>query len=156
LGKFVKLESVSLSGFRFVHFIYASTQEMSKAERLLSYSLLSLITGKPLASAPMNGIGEDDNSPSNKGNGIVNPDGAWCWRQECQGLLNCFMIQLLYRKKFFVDCLRLTKAIQKMSDMLQSTADLYDDHVSLDLCGFYLEAEGTIRHDALNLQRTMR
>ena len=33
---------------------------MSKAQRLLSYSLLSLITSKPLASAPTTGISEED------------------------------------------------------------------------------------------------
>lgn len=29
-----------------------------------------------------------------------------------------------------LDCLRLTKAIQKTSESLQTVADLYDDHVS--------------------------
>jgi hypothetical protein len=28
------------------------------------------------------------------------------------------------------DCLKLSKAMQKTSEMLQKTADLYDDHVS--------------------------
>jgi len=75
---------------------------MSKAERLLSYSLFSLITSKPLAS---NGGGiaeededEEDQYPNNvngtvkgynpnkhKGKGTMNKDGAWCWREGCEG-----------------------------------------------------------------------
>jgi hypothetical protein len=31
------------------------------------------------------------------------------------------------------DCLRLTKAMQRTAETLQSIADLYDDHVSLRL-----------------------
>jgi hypothetical protein len=59
--------------------------EMSKAERLLSYSLLSLITSKPLASASMNGISEEDGEYNVKGKGLLNEDGAWCWREGCGG-----------------------------------------------------------------------
>ncbi|KAF7360444.1 Sorting nexin lst-4 [Mycena venus] len=84
--------------------------EMSKAERLLSYSLLSLITSKPLASAPVTGASEEEEDYNAKGKGLLNEDGAWCWREGCQ------------------DCLKLTKAMQKTSDALQSVADLYDDH----------------------------
>ncbi|KAJ6612645.1 hypothetical protein B0H10DRAFT_2051303 [Mycena sp. CBHHK59/15] len=84
--------------------------EMSKAERLLSYSLLSLITSKPLASAPVTGASEEEEDYNAKGKGLLNEDGAWCWREGCQ------------------DCLKLTKAMQKTSEALQSVADLYDDH----------------------------
>ncbi|KII84264.1 hypothetical protein PLICRDRAFT_46118 [Plicaturopsis crispa FD-325 SS-3] len=87
--------------------------EMSKAERLLSYSLLSLITSKPLASAPLTGIDEDDEDNGSTGKptvGLLNEDGAWCWREGCE------------------DCLVLTKALQKTSEGLQNVADLYDDH----------------------------
>ncbi|KAF9467849.1 hypothetical protein BDZ94DRAFT_1155100 [Collybia nuda] len=84
--------------------------EMSKAERLLAYSLLSLITSKPLASAPMTGITEEDEQYNTKGKGLLNEDGAWCWREGCR------------------DCLKLTKAMQKTSETLQNVADLYDDH----------------------------
>ncbi|KAI8972878.1 PX-domain-containing protein [Trametes punicea] len=85
--------------------------EMSKAERLLSYSLLSLITAKPLASAPTTGISEEDEEQSNSSaHGHVNGHGAWCWREDCEG------------------CLKLTKAMQKTSETLQIVADLYDDH----------------------------
>lgn len=57
---------------------------MSKAERLLSYSLFSMITGITLASAQMNGISEDDQTTGG-GTGSVNSDGAWCWREGCSG-----------------------------------------------------------------------
>ncbi|KAH9940322.1 PX-domain-containing protein [Amylocystis lapponica] len=87
--------------------------EMSKAERLLSYSLLSLITSTPLASAPTTGIGEDEEDEEDTistKKGHMNDAGAWCWREGCD------------------DCLRLTKAMQKTAETLQSVADLYDDH----------------------------
>ncbi|KAG1870008.1 hypothetical protein F4604DRAFT_1773130 [Suillus subluteus] len=84
--------------------------EMSKAERLLSYSLLSLITSTPLSSAPLTEINKDAEDTSPQGNGLLNEEGAWCWREGCQ------------------DCLKLTKAMQKTSDSLQTVADLYDDH----------------------------
>ncbi|KAJ7598847.1 hypothetical protein C8J56DRAFT_915178 [Mycena floridula] len=84
--------------------------EMSEAERLLSYSLLSLITSKPLASAPTTGVAEEDEEYTSKDKGLMNHDGAWCWREGCQ------------------DCLKLTKAMQKTCESLHSVADLYDDH----------------------------
>ncbi|KAG6817405.1 hypothetical protein H0H87_009049 [Tephrocybe sp. NHM501043] len=59
--------------------------EMSNAERLLSYSFLSLITSKPLASAPMTGVNEEDELYDVKSRGLSNDDGAWCWREDCQG-----------------------------------------------------------------------
>ncbi|KAK7462902.1 hypothetical protein VKT23_007481 [Stygiomarasmius scandens] len=101
--------------------------DMSKAERLLSYSLFSLITSKPLASNS-GGIAEEDedeedqypnnvngtvkgyNPNKHKGKGTMNKDGAWCWREGCE------------------ECLALTKAMQRTADSLQSVADLYDDH----------------------------
>lgn len=83
--------------------------EMSKAERLLSYSLLSLITARPLLSPPTNtGVDEENYIP--KAKSLINSEGAWCWREGCQG------------------CLKLTKAMQKTSETLQNVADLYDDH----------------------------
>lgn len=65
--------------------------EMSRAERLLSYSLLALITSKPLASASATtpeeeGEDEDETLPlTDKGKGAMNADGAWCWREGCTG-----------------------------------------------------------------------
>ncbi|KAI3602522.1 sh3px3 protein [Moniliophthora roreri] len=87
-----------------------SRVEMSKAERLLSYSLLSLITSKPLASAPTTGVVEEDEEYNSKDKGLLNEDGAWCWREGCKA------------------CLGMTKAMQRTSEALQSVADLYDDH----------------------------
>ncbi|KAI0754215.1 PX-domain-containing protein [Daedaleopsis nitida] len=84
--------------------------EMSKADRLLSYSLLSLITAKPLAQAPTTGISEEDEEPNATTHGHVNEDGAWCWREGCDS------------------CLKWTKAMQKTSETFQIVADLYDDH----------------------------
>ncbi|KAI1794306.1 hypothetical protein LXA43DRAFT_134219 [Ganoderma leucocontextum] len=86
--------------------------EMSKAERLLSYSLLSMITAKPLASAPTTGLREEEEEGEQNAatHGHVNEEGAWCWREGCDS------------------CLKLTKAMQKTSETLQIVADLYDDH----------------------------
>ncbi|KAF7795635.1 hypothetical protein EIP86_006800 [Pleurotus ostreatoroseus] len=84
--------------------------EMSKAQRLLAYSMLSLITSKPLASAPTTGINEEDEEDASGTRGHMNEDGAWCWREGCD------------------DCLKLTKAMQKTSETFQTVADLYEDH----------------------------
>jgi hypothetical protein len=76
---------------------------MSKAERLLSYSLLSLITTKPIATLPNAGVTvrEEDSyfpfdheemrdheeyKPAQKAKGYVNEEGAWCWREGCEGM----------------------------------------------------------------------
>lgn len=60
---------------------------MSKAERLLSYTLQSLITSKSLASAPTTGLNDDDDDEeqehSSTTQGHLNEDGAWCWRENC-------------------------------------------------------------------------
>jgi sorting nexin-9/18/33 len=63
---------------------------MSRAERLLSYSLLALITSKPLASASTTLEEEDEEEDeipplTDKGKGVMNTDGAWCWREGCPG-----------------------------------------------------------------------
>jgi sorting nexin-9/18/33 len=57
---------------------------MSKAERLLSYSLLSLISSKPLASVSTVGINEDDGSYDVKEKGLLNDEGARFWREACE------------------------------------------------------------------------
>lgn len=59
---------------------------MSEAERLLSYSLLSLITSKPLAQALTTGVAQEDEEYSSKDKGLLNEDGAWCWREHCPGM----------------------------------------------------------------------
>ncbi|KIJ61647.1 hypothetical protein HYDPIDRAFT_31245, partial [Hydnomerulius pinastri MD-312] len=82
--------------------------EMSKAERLLSYSLLSLITAKPSLSTPALGAIEEEENATPQLQGLMNEDGAWCWQA--------------------ADCLKLTKAVQKSCESFQRVADLYDDH----------------------------
>ncbi|EKM57596.1 uncharacterized protein PHACADRAFT_115831 [Phanerochaete carnosa HHB-10118-sp] len=102
------------SGVQGVRNIYGKIRqasvEMSQAQRLLSYSLLSLITSKPLARASTAGIPEEEEDRDPKLKGHMNEDGAWCWREGC------------------TECLQLTKAMQKTSETLQTVADLYDDH----------------------------
>jgi hypothetical protein len=68
---------------------------MSKAERLLSYSLLSLISSKPLASASTVGINEDDGSYDVKEKGLLNDEGAWCWREGCESEQTTHDLQML-------------------------------------------------------------
>jgi len=62
---------------------------MSRAERSLSYSLLSLITSKPLSSSASEDDQEEDGLVGEKGDdkrkGTINKDGAWCWREGCTG-----------------------------------------------------------------------
>ncbi|KDR80060.1 hypothetical protein GALMADRAFT_62609 [Galerina marginata CBS 339.88] len=88
--------------------------EMSKAERLLSYSLLSLITSKPMTSSSAPGTTSDEEGENGKSDekkkGLLNNDGAWCWREGCS------------------ECLKLTKAVQKTCETLQTVANLYDGH----------------------------
>ena len=62
-----------------------SVIEMSRAERLLSYSLLALITSKPLASGPTTTPEEEDEIPPlvDRCKDAVNAEGAWCWRDGC-------------------------------------------------------------------------
>ena len=86
LDEYVRLELVNPS--LPTHLLVMLTTwniEMSQAERLLSYSLLSLITCKPLSSAPMTGISEDEGESNDKVKGLLNSDGAWCWRENCEG-----------------------------------------------------------------------
>jgi sorting nexin-9/18/33 len=69
---------------------------MSKAERLLSYSLLSLISSKPLASASTEGISEDDGSYDVKEKGLLNDEGAGCWREGCESKQTTVVCRCLY------------------------------------------------------------
>ncbi|KDQ07407.1 hypothetical protein BOTBODRAFT_180691 [Botryobasidium botryosum FD-172 SS1] len=96
----------------------------SAAQRALSYSILSLITSTPMDNAtPATSPAtygypqqiyeedEDDDGAALQGKvGLLNEEGAWCWREDCEV------------------CLRLTKALQKMAESLQAIADLHDDH----------------------------
>ena len=122
---------------------------MSKAERLLSYSLLSLITTKPIATLPNAGVmtreedaysqsdleevvTSEEDKPAKKSKGCVNEQGAWCWREGCEG--SFFKIICSYTlHNYHAVCLKLTRALQKTSETLQSVADLYDDHARYHL-----------------------
>jgi sorting nexin-9/18/33 len=65
--------------------------EMSKAERTLSNSLLSLITSRPSVSSPHLDADPDEDHPyrSQRESGLMNEDGAWCWRDHCDGTRSC-------------------------------------------------------------------
>ena len=126
------------------------TAEMSKAERLLSYSLLSLITAKPLASSSSsssnpsrmnNADSDDDDEGIDARRGHVNADGAWCWRENCDGMLrHVLSVDAVDRKP--EECLRLTKAVQRTAETMISVADLFDDHVrAQNIVGWGREAE---------------
>jgi len=107
-----------VQGLRNMFGRYRETRQViSQSERLLSYSMLSMITSKSLSSTPPTDINDEEDthsihSVSSKGkpNGMLNEEGAWCWREGC------------------TECLKLTKALQKTSETLQSVAGLYDDH----------------------------
>lgn len=61
---------------------------MSKGQRLLAYSLLSLITSQPLASSALRVGAEEDEADEvddRKVKGHMNADRAWCWREHCDG-----------------------------------------------------------------------
>jgi len=63
------------------------TLEMSNIQRSLSYGLLSLITSTPVAGGiPAPGLREDEEEEGNLGTkGLMNCEGAWCWREDCEG-----------------------------------------------------------------------
>ncbi|KAF9445810.1 PX-domain-containing protein [Macrolepiota fuliginosa MF-IS2] len=120
----VKAVSRSVQGLRGIFSkVRDARLEMAKAERGLGYALLGMITSPFVNGSGAGGLGrvdeEEEEEHHEEGDGqrestgckgVVNNDGAWCWREECQ------------------ECLRLTKGIQKLSETLQSVADLYDDH----------------------------
>lgn len=65
------------------------TTELARYQRLLSYSLMSLIVSTPLATPPTsqsNGpADEEDEEEDTSRVGLLNADGAWCWREHCDG-----------------------------------------------------------------------
>ena len=104
--------------------------EMSRVQRLLGYTILSLITSRPLMEVSSSTIAEEAEVGDSRTLGHMNEEGAWCWREGCDGMLSLGAI-LRYRliKFMLTDCLKLTKAMQKTSEALQTVADLYEDHV---------------------------
>ena len=111
---------------------------MSNVQRLLSYGLLSLITSTPIAGGnPTPGLGEDDEdedeSSHSSRKGLMDDEGAWCWRQECEGRYDDVLWVVNYFRRglsfHHPECLKLTKALQKTAETLQSVADIHDDSV---------------------------
>lgn len=93
----------SMEGLRAVYgSVREARVEMSKAERMMSYALLDLITSSSLG-ATQNSQGTMASNNDEEGGeslvdrstrkgktvdmrkGLVNADGAWCWRDECKG-----------------------------------------------------------------------
>lgn len=107
-------------------------KEVSNVQRLLSYGLLSLITSTPIAGrGPAPSLVEDDEDEgesSRTRKGLMNDEGSWCWREECEGTK---MLQVTGQTTYCCpsDCLKLTKALQKTAETLQSVADLHEDSV---------------------------
>lgn len=66
--------------------LYSPPQEMSNMQRLLSYGILSLITSTPIAGGPTPGLGtnEEEEQSGRTRQGVMNDEGAWCWREECE------------------------------------------------------------------------
>lgn len=65
-------------------------KELARYQRLLSYSLLSLITSTPLASSassnPSHPEEDDEEEEDTSRAGLINSEGAWCWREGCDGM----------------------------------------------------------------------
>jgi len=85
--------------------------DLAKYQRLLSYCLLSLITSTPLASSSSPSTVHEEEEEDTSRAGLLNSEGAWCWREHCD------------------ECLRLTKAMQKTVEALQSVANLQEDNL---------------------------
>ncbi|KAH9932962.1 uncharacterized protein B0H18DRAFT_984853 [Fomitopsis serialis] len=94
------------------------------------YSLLSLITAKPLASSSANPAsphtngdnGDEDEGGAGKPKGHVNTDGAWCWRENCE-------------------------AVQRTAETMMNVADLFDDHARQEQLATH-EALKSVAHPA--------
>jgi sorting nexin-9/18/33 len=60
---------------------------MAKTERGLGYALLGMITRPQEGEDMHRGEDEDECDQVNySGRGVVNKDGAWCWRENCKGI----------------------------------------------------------------------
>jgi sorting nexin-9/18/33 len=122
--------------------------EESASYKLLSYSLLGLITSSPLDSGENAAYGLSDEAeevavPPQGSVGLVNREGAWCWRDDCEGqYLPSSLATVLIRLK---ECLALTKALQRTAEYLQNVGDLYDKSV----CFSTLDVRLASAHTAL-------
>jgi sorting nexin-9/18/33 len=62
--------------------------DLARYQRLLSYSLLSLITSTPLSKAVVsNTVNEEEEEEEEDTSraGLLNDQGAWCWKDQCDG-----------------------------------------------------------------------
>jgi hypothetical protein len=84
---------------------------MSNVQRLFSYGLLSLITSTPIAGgSPTPGLQEDDedDGEDHTRKGLMNDEGAWCWREECEGMA-CCSLEVVQLVNSLVPSTRLSK-----------------------------------------------
>jgi sorting nexin-9/18/33 len=80
--------SRSIQGLRSIFTkVRESRLDMAKTERGLGYALLGMIT-RPRESEEMHKGEEEDECDRDiySGWGVVNKDGAWCWRENCKGI----------------------------------------------------------------------
>jgi hypothetical protein len=77
--------------------------DLARYQRLLSYSILSLITSTPLAStsttSPTPGAFEEEEEEEEEDTsraGLLNSEGAWCWKENCDGEHCCYLLTINY------------------------------------------------------------
>ncbi|EKM76773.1 hypothetical protein AGABI1DRAFT_78208 [Agaricus bisporus var. burnettii JB137-S8] len=108
----IRAVSRSVQGLRSMFTkVRESRLDIARTERGFGYALLGMIT-RPQEDRGLQRDEEEDESERNdySGRGVVNKDGAWCWRENCK------------------ECVNLTKGLKKFSEALHFIADLYDDH----------------------------
>ena len=99
---------------------------MSQAEWLLSYSILSLISCKVLSSAQVISINGEEDKTNNRAKHLVNNNNAWWWREGCDSEGMIYFTYYVHWHNIIQDWLKLTKEMQKASEMQQSVVDLFD------------------------------
>lgn len=113
-----------------------SRLDIARTERGFGYALLGMIT-RPREDRGLQRDEEEDESERNdySGRGVVNKDGAWCWRENCKGTYMPLSSSIKQGKISLhnSECVNLTKGFKKFSEALHFIADLYDDHVSLSV-----------------------
>lgn len=99
----VKAVSRSVQGLRSVFGkVREARLEMARAERGLGYAILGMITAP--FTGRRNGISiiEEEEEENEEGEererckGVVNNDGAWCWREDCKG--RCIIFDLSHQR----------------------------------------------------------
>lgn len=78
--------------------------------------MLSLITSTPLAGAPQQPNGlmheEEEEEEDTSRKGLMNADGAWCWRENCEGMFHAAVFGMAVGDDDRGTCCRLLKADQ--------------------------------------------